>query len=405
MRWMYLIAASLSTLSWAAGAEDLPQTAAAALRLEHGDALPLTAIYTAPVDLRRSHPGDLLRQERFAKYTLSASAYTTRILYHSLDVSGQDVASSAVILVPQGAPPIDGWPVIVWAHGTSGVARQCAPSLMKDVYYDDEGLRDMLRGGFAVIAVDYHGLGTRGPHQYIAKVAQARDVIYSVPAAHAAVPLLGARWVVDGHSQGGLAAWGVAELESSLDDHDYLGAVSVAGAFDTLELMEHFNDAPDGSFYLAYITEGIQAQFPHFKPEEILMPRAMRLYHRVTMEGCWYYGYAQFHGMPSKATLKSNWRENAWVKRYLAENIEADIRINKPLLVVAGEADLTVPINGVRAVVKKTCAGDGALTVRIYPGLDHEPTMTKSVPDQLAWIRARFDGISAENSCSNTPMH
>ena len=45
----------------------------------------------------------------------------------------------------------------------------------------------MVRAGFAVIATDYHGLGTEGPHEYINKTAQARDVIYSVPAAHAAV--------------------------------------------------------------------------------------------------------------------------------------------------------------------------------------------------------------------------
>jgi NAD(P)H-dependent flavin oxidoreductase YrpB (nitropropane dioxygenase family) len=28
---------------------------------------------------------------------------------------------------------------IAWAHGTSGVARQCAPSLAKDVYFGEEG--------------------------------------------------------------------------------------------------------------------------------------------------------------------------------------------------------------------------------------------------------------------------
>src|SRR6202000_2521960 len=109
---------------------------------------------------------------------------------------------------PSGPEPSGGWPVIAWAHGTSGVARQCAPSLMRDLYYGDEGLPEMLQGGFAVVAVDYHGLGTPGPHQYVSKIAQAHDVIYAIPAAHAAVPTLGRQWVVDGHSQGGLAAWG-----------------------------------------------------------------------------------------------------------------------------------------------------------------------------------------------------
>ncbi len=66
----------------------------------------------------------------------------------------------------------------------------------------------MVSAGFAVVATDYHGLGTEGLHQYINKTAQAHDVVYSIPAAHAAVAHLNPQWVVDGHSQGGLAAWG-----------------------------------------------------------------------------------------------------------------------------------------------------------------------------------------------------
>ena len=106
----------------------------------------------------------------------------------------------------------------------------CAPSLQKDVAYGEEGLMPMVRAGFAVVADDYHRLGTDGVHQYLNKVAQGRDVIYSIAAAHAAVPALGKRWVVDGHSQGGMTAWSVAEMEATLRDPDYLGAVSVSGS-------------------------------------------------------------------------------------------------------------------------------------------------------------------------------
>ena len=175
--------------------------------------------------------GDLLRQERFAGYTLIEGVRAVRILYHSLDAVRGDVVTSAVVLIPPGAAPQGGWPVIAWAHGTSGVAPQCAPSLMRDVYYGAPVLAAMLKGGFAVVATDYHGLGTPGPSQYGSKQAQAFDVIYAMPAARTAVPELGRRWVVDGHSQGGFTAWGVAELESKLKDDGYLGAISVAGAF------------------------------------------------------------------------------------------------------------------------------------------------------------------------------
>ena len=43
------------------------------------------------------------------------------------------MAVSAVVLIPDGKPPAGGWPVIAWAHEFSGAARQCAPSLMKNL--------------------------------------------------------------------------------------------------------------------------------------------------------------------------------------------------------------------------------------------------------------------------------
>jgi hypothetical protein len=44
-----------------------------------------------------------------------------------------------------------------------------------------------------------------------------------------------------------------------------------------------------------------------------------------------------------------------------------------------------------------------ALTFRSYPGLDHDPTMDKSTPDQLAWIRERFAGKPVSSNCGDLP--
>ena len=142
----------------------MPKTMAEAVQMEKEDSLPRTAFYDAP-SLSASRPGDLLRQEPANDYAILKSAGAVRILYHSLSADGKDVATSGVVLVPGGDAPAGGWPVIAWAHGTSGVARQCAPSLQKDMEYGEEGLMPMVRAGFAVVASDYHGLGTDGPHE------------------------------------------------------------------------------------------------------------------------------------------------------------------------------------------------------------------------------------------------
>ena len=393
------LAASMLLCSIPARAQDMPKSVAEAAQMERATALPITALYSTRLVAQKSKPGDLLAHESFSDYALPVGITAVRIIYHSLDADGRGVATSGVVLIPKGSPPKDGWPIIAWAHGTSGVAQQCAPSLMKDVYYGGEGLFAFLAAGFAVVATDYHGLGTPGRHQYVDKIAQAQDVLYSVPAARAAVHALGRRWVADGHSQGGLAAWGVAELEAELHDPDYLGAVSVAGALRLHDLLIHLGNTPGVGFYLAFMAYGIHARFPEFQPSEMLTPSALSLYPAATTKGCWYNGYATYHDLPSTAMLLPNWDSNSWVQSYFSENALGEKSVEGPLFVIAGEADTTVPIDGVRALVRRACDAGAAVNFRSYPHLDHDPAMQESVPDQLAWIRDRFARKLARRNC------
>jgi pimeloyl-ACP methyl ester carboxylesterase len=380
-------------------AQAMPKTLAEANKMEQADALPIGEFYSPPANLSQTKPGDLLRKESFAGYTLPKGATAVRILYHSLDATGGDVATSGVVLIPAGTAPPTGWPIIAWAHGTSGVARRCAPSAMKDVYYGDEGLMPMVAAGFAVVATDYHGLGTPGPHQYVNKTAQARDVVYSIPAARAAVPSLGAKWVADGHSQGGLAAFGVAETEHDLKDPNYLGAVSVAGVAREVDFFSHLSDTPGVGFYLAFMAAGIHARYPDFNPHDLLSDSVLEHYADVTSKGCFYYGYATYASLPAGTLLRANWEKSTDIHRFFEGNAVGGAPIGGPLFVIAGEADQTVPIVAVRAAVKQLCEAQQLVTFRSYPGLDHDPTMEKSTPVQLEWIRARFAGKPAVSNC------
>lgn len=391
------------TLALPTGADEvpgMPRSLAEAVKMEQADALPQTAFYDTP-SLAHSKPGDLLRQERFAGYALPKGATAVRILYHSLNADGADVATSGVVLIPAGQPPAGGWPVIVWAHGTSGVARQCAPSLEKDMEYGEEGLMPMVRAGFAVVATDYHGLGTEGPHEYINKTAQARDVIYSVPAAHAAVASLGRRWVAIGHSQGGLTAWSVAEMQATLHDPDYLGAISVSGAADPKDILHSMGEPGDSAaFYLVYMAYAIHARSPDFKPSDMLVGQALERYGDVTTKGCWYYAYASFLDAHGGAVLKAGWDRTAGAQKFFAANELGKAPVGGPLLVLTGEADETVPLALVKATVRKACRNGIALSFHSYPGLDHDPTMEKSTPDQLTWVRERFAGKPFTGNCA-----
>src|SRR5579862_8801702 len=401
-----LVGGALALALGAQAAEDvppMPRSLAEAMQWEKADALLRTALYETP-GLKGTQPGALLKQEPSSAYSVPAGVSTIRILYHSLDAGGRAVATSGVVLIPSGHAPAGGWPVIAWAHGTSGVARRCAPSLEKDMEYGEEGLWPMVRAGFAIVATDYHGLGTPGPHEYINKGAQARDVIYSVPAARAAVPALGRRWVAIGHSQGGLAAWGVAEMEATIRDPEYLGAISVSGATE-LRRLTAAAAAPGSraTFYLTYIAYGIHARSPEFQPSDMLVGKALERYREDTTEGCWNYAYASFLDVHDEKVVRPGWDEIPAAQRFFAANELGMAPVHGPLLVLIGEADEAVPFPVLKAVVRTACRNGIALVFHSYPGLEHDPTMEKSTPDQLAWVRERFAGKPFASNCDSVP--
>lgn len=391
--------ATVATLP--ANADDaMPKSRAQALTMEAEDALPLTRFYDPPA-LDGRTPGTLLRSEPFDGYSLPPGAHAVRILYVSRALSGARDAVSGVVLIPAGPTPHGGWPVIAWAHGTSGVARMCAPSLMKDVEYGSEGLMPMVAAGFAVIATDYAGLGTPTPHQYDDKIPQANDVVYSVPAGRAAVPSLGRRWVAIGHSQGGVAVWGVAELEAKFEDPGYAGAISVAGDMDFEGFEAH--DARDfatiTNMYWPFTAFGIKAAYPSFDVARMLSPAMLARYDDVTTKGCWYYAYAAAAEIGRQAAVRAGWNEARELASYNRDSYSADRPIRGPLMVLAGDDDASVNFINIEAGVARACRHHLPIEFVHRAGLDHDPLMDKTIRLQLDWARARLEGRPWRGNC------
>lgn len=387
-----------------AWADELPKSRTEALAMELKDALPMSSFYDPPSPLAPAPPGALIRSGPFTGYDLPPGAHAVRILYHSQTRDGRDVAASGVVLLPAGVPPGGGWPLIAWAHGTSGVARQCAPSLMRDVEYGSEGLMPMVASGFAVVATDYAGLGTPGPHEYDNKIAQANDVVYSVPAARAAVRALGARWVAIGHSQGGVAVWGVAELEATAHDPNYVGGISVAGDmdFDWYEVHDSHTYTTDTALYWPLTAFGIKASYPSFNPARLLTTPFLERYPDVTTKGCWYYAYAAAAEVSGQSAVRPGWQRIPELKRYNADNRSATKPIKGPLLILAGDDDQSVNFANIKSGVARACKLGLPIEFVHRPHLDHDPLMEKTIDLQLGWTRDRLAGTPSRNgACSN----
>src|SRR5262249_16736387 len=117
--------------SLTSGANLFVPTLQAGKAIDSERALPITPFYATTEFKSSAEPGTLVRSEPATDFALPPGVSATRILYHTRTANGLDTLATGVVLVPYGRPPKEGWPLLAWSHGTSGVARECAPSLMK----------------------------------------------------------------------------------------------------------------------------------------------------------------------------------------------------------------------------------------------------------------------------------
>lgn len=153
--------------------------------------------------------------------------------YKMLGMNGKETLATAVVYRPAGVGPEGGWPIVAWAHGTTGVADQCAPS-RQQISGNEFFIAQLLAAGYAVVAPDYEGLGEpsgREPHPFLNVKSEAYSITDAVVAANQYLngKIIKARWAVVGHSQGGQAALGAAQYASRAN-LNYKGAIAVAPA-------------------------------------------------------------------------------------------------------------------------------------------------------------------------------
>jgi len=151
-----------------------------------------------------------------------------RILYQSVDVLGQPAVVSGMVLRPDRDAPVGGWPIVGFAHGTTGIADGCAPSR------DPSALalvQNIVDDGYAVVETDYVGLGTAGVHPYLDGNSEGRAVLDSLRAARQITALrAGSTAAIWGYSQGGHSALFAGQLAVTEGaDLGIVGVVDQAG--------------------------------------------------------------------------------------------------------------------------------------------------------------------------------
>jgi alpha-beta hydrolase superfamily lysophospholipase len=388
-----------TAMSTAPARADVPHcdpTCQSLMAQQQQNALPRTDFYDVPAPLPWAPAGRLIRSERTSDYRVQgAPVAATRVLYHSRTSRGRDVAASGVVVVPTGTPPRGGWPVVVDAHGTSGIARDCAPSLMRDLYHGDQ-IMQFVRKGWAVVAPDYAGMGTTGTPEFLNRTGEANDVIDALGAAHQAQSGLSARWVLWGHSQGGGAALAVAERQRTRPQPGYLGAVVTSPTADLPAVADHLTTAPGLGGFVPLLVKGASFSDPRIKPPRILAPEAVNRL-EVTATGCLGVTAAVYGDLTGPSLVAPGALADPRFARYLKENSTGDRAVGGPLLLLQGDADTAVPRAITDTVAAALRRAGSPVDYRTYPGLEHDtyPGQVTGIddgamPDILAWTADRF---------------
>lgn len=359
--------------------------------------------YAAPRSIP-GEPGRLVRAEPFTR-EVPDDAQAWRILYTTTGVDGLVRVASGLVVVPTGG---DGrpWPVIDWDHGTTGFAQHCAPSLQERPFWAGGMyvIKRVIREGWALVATDYIGLGTQGPHPYLFGRASATASLDAVRAARELTEAnLGPSTVVWGHSQGGGAALWTGALAREYAPNVWVrGVAAFAPASDPPALVGHVSEVPGGLIFASYAFAAYSAIYPDITYEQYIPP-GLQTSLRVMSQRCLtdptialsviaVIGTSADPGIfatdPSYGPLGTRLRESV-----------APLEIGAPLFVGQGISDSIVPVRTQDAYVKRVCATGQRVDYRRYVGFEHAQVMENYSPmiaDVIAWTKARFAGEYAD---------
>ena len=365
------------------------------------------AFYDAP-DALPQKPGTLIRAERLHT-GVPRGAEAWRMLYSTTASDGTAALSSGTIVAPRerGTEPL---PLLSIAHGTTGVAAKCAPSLSATPFADGAGaaLETMVvEHGWVAVTSDYIGLGTAGVHPYLIGDAEARNVLDAARAARQFAELsVTAETVVWGHSQGGQGALWTGQLaERYAPDLTVTGVAAFAPAADLFGLAEVNKNEATGKTVSAYIAATWSELFPELQLRSQLTPGSARGVHKI--ENLCFNGQDVLAAILHGTQVPNQIFPDSLLDGKFGDLLRAQTPVGPfpaPVLVAQGLADPLVKPQQQQAWVDAQCAAGADIDYRSYPGLDHLSLVAAEsplTPELVEWTLARAAGEPAAATCAD----
>jgi hypothetical protein len=356
---------------------------------------PPEAFYEVPDPLPPGPPGALIRAVPIAALPVLPDSRAWAVLYHSRDFQGRDVAVSGVVVAP-GAAGSGGRPVVVWGHGSAGLADRCAPSHWGLMGAFGPWLGGLLQQGVVVAATDYQGLGTPGLARFAIGLSAGRAVL---DVARAARGLDGAgasgRVVLDGHSEGGHAVLWAAELAAAYaPELQVLGVAATAPGAELAATLKTATDRPttvtSGAMLIA-VAWGDAYRLPL----DVLTPAGRKAVDRVRAT-C----LEELAKDPEQVAVRLGdlLTTPPW-PALVARNTPGHAATPAPILLAQGADDDRVTPAATRALVRRLCRLGDTVELRTWRDVGHFDIPEVAAADVAAWIGDRLAGRPARSTC------
>lgn len=321
-----------------------------------------------------------------------------RVVYVTTDLKNNKMLSSGMIITPRShsAHP----QIVAWAHGTTGLADQCAPSTNQTYFYPEavDAIASFVGQGWVVTATDYQGLGTDGVHQYLVGGTEARSVIDSVRAARNLDNLLSTDWVAAGHSQGGQAV-----LFSGEQANTYGGGLSLKGVVayapaSNLDLIAAGILGTPGQGYLVMALSAMSSIDSSIQVNQILAQPALdRL--SVLSSGCVYDILAAYQDLTPSQMVVGGQVSQQIASKLAHYGNPAQQPSNAPTLLVQGTADDTVPPDLTAYLQSQMCRLGDTVDLEFIDGVGHDDLPSHTIDLVRQYIQDRFAGLTAPSNC------
>jgi len=356
------------------------------------------AFYLPPVPLPLGRPGDVIRATPIAA---PPGARAWRVLSYTRALTGEERALSSVVVAPDAPAPKGGRVVVSWAHGTSGLADQCAPSKDPNAALQLPWIGDLLRAGYVVAATDYQGLGTPGVHPYLVGESEGRAVLDAARAARRLPTGAGKRVLIAGHSQGGHAALFAGEIAHEYaPDLRVLGVAAGAPVSDPGRFLDLTADSSGTAGFVLMGVLGYVAAYPDLARMSMVLSSDALSRADVAASECAGVVVGVFRNDDVQRLFAQDLRAVPEWKLRLDENAAGHRPAGAPVFVWQGSADTLTPATMNTDYFHAACQVGSTVAYKVYDGADHVSVLGAAHDDVLDFFAARVKGTRPENDCA-----